>query len=359
MSIRTKQITCLKVPKKHGEKAIALTNTLRVLDKTFSIQRDEHSLCIPLSRELLGTELSKFKEQIPEFELAVNVFIEKKRAPETLLQALKCKLPANLLLRIPKSFDIIGDIVVIDIPYELKLYRALIGDAILKTHKNIQTVLAKEGDISGTYRVRKYSFIAGEKKTQTIHKEFGCQYHVDIAKAYFSPRLSFEHERVASLVQPGEVVVDLFAGVGPFSVLIGKKNLDAKVYAVDVNPGAFELLKVNARVNGVDTRVFPILGDAREIAQTKLKGVADHVIMNLPETAIDFADAACKVIKKEGGIAHFYGFIRSSYSINNLKERFTELVEKNGRKVVKIIYAKGIRETAPFESQVVLDAKIL
>ena len=93
-----------------------------------------------------------------------------------------------------------------------------------------------------------------------MHREFGCQYHVDIAKAYFSPRLSHEHERVASLVQDGEVVVDLFAGVGPFSVLIGKRNPMAKVYAVDLNPDAVELLKVNVRVNRVEGRVFPVLG---------------------------------------------------------------------------------------------------
>lgn len=359
MSSRSEQITCIKVPKNQGEKAIALANKLMALDKTFSIQRDEQNLCIPLSRELLETELSKLKKQIPELELIKNVFAEKKRAPENLLQVLKYKLPSNLRLKVPKSFDTIGDIVVIDIPHELTPYRAFIGDAILKTNKKIRTVLAKEGDISGTYRVRHYSFIAGESKTQTIHREFGCQYYVDIAKAYFSPRLSHEHDRVASLVQSGEVIADLFAGVGPFSILIGKRKPRAKVYAVDINPEAVELLKANVRVNNVDTRVLPILGDARDIARIKLEGVADRVIMNLPETAITFAEAACKVIKKEGGVVHFYGFIRSPDSINNLKERFTELVEKNGRKVGEILYAKRIRETAPFESQVVLDVKIL
>ena len=95
-------------------------------------------------------------------------------------------------------------------------------------------------------------------------------------------------------MKDGETVVDLFAGVGPFSVLIGKRNPNSKVYAVDLNPDAVELLKVNVRVNKVENRVFPILADAREIAATKLKGVADRVIMNLPETAIDFVDAACQ-----------------------------------------------------------------
>ncbi len=229
----------------------------------------------------------------------------------------------------------------------------------MQTQKNVNTVLAKASDISGVFRVRDYDYIAGKHKTQTIHREFGCQYHVDIAKAYFSPRLSHEHERVAVQVQDGGTVADLFAGVGPFSVLIGKRNPTVTVYAIDINPDAFELLKVNVRVNKVENHVFPILANAREIAATKLKGTADRVIMNLPETAIDFVDSACNVIKPEGGVAHFYGFVRLPDSIENLKQRFSELVKKNGRQVESFIYSKSIRETAPFESQVVLDAKIV
>ncbi|HUT17052.1 MAG TPA: class I SAM-dependent methyltransferase family protein, partial [Acidobacteriota bacterium] len=287
------------------------------------------------------------------------VFSEKHFSPQTLSQALQDKLPHELLDKVPQAFDIVGDIVVIDIPPQLKACQILIGEAILQTQKNVTTVLAKAGDISGIFRVRDYDYIAGENKTKTIHKEFGCQYHVDIAKAYFSPRLSHEHERVAALVQDGETVADLFAGVGPFSVLIGKRNSTVKVYAVDLNPDAVELLTVNVRINRVENNVCPILADALEIASTKLKGSAERVIMNLPETAIDFVDAACNAIKPQGGVAHFYGFVRSPDTIEDLKQRFMSLVEKNGRKVEAFLYAKSIRETAPFESQVVLDAKIV
>jgi tRNA (guanine37-N1)-methyltransferase len=154
-------------------------------------------------------------------------------------------------------------------------------------------------------------------------------------------------------------VVDLFAGVGPFSVLIAKRNPTVKVYAVDLNPDAVELLKVNVRVNRVENRVYPLLGDARRLAAAKLKGKADRVIMNLPETAIDFVDAACQAIKPQGGVLHFYAFIRSPDSTENLKQRFSEAVEKSGRRVASFLYAKSIRETAPYESQVVLDVKIV
>ncbi|HEX7482691.1 MAG TPA: class I SAM-dependent methyltransferase family protein [Candidatus Bathyarchaeia archaeon] len=350
---------CIKVPKIQGEKTITLATKFGLADKSLVIQREEDSLCIPLVREPKGIEITTLKSQIPKFTIYTAVFSEKQLPPQTLTQAVKDKLPNELLDKVPQAFDIIGDIVVIDIPSQLKAYQSLIGEAILQTQKNVTTVLAKAGDINGIFRVRDYDYIAGENKTKTIHKEFGCQYHVDIAKAYFSPRLSHEHERVAALVQVGETVADLFAGIGPFSVLIGKRNPTAKVYAVDLNPDAVVLLCVNVRVNGVESNVSPILADAHEIAATKLKGSADRVIMNLPETAIDFVDAACNAIKPQGGVVHFYGFVRSPDTIEDLKQRFLRLVEKEGRKVEAFLYAKSIRETAPFESQVVLDAKIV
>jgi tRNA (guanine37-N1)-methyltransferase len=128
---------------------------------------------------------------------------------------------------------------------------------------------------------------------------------------------------------------------------------------VDINPDAVELLKRNIRLNRVENRVFPILGDARQIVEHKLLGVADRVIMNLPEKAIEFVDAACKATKPAGGTVHFYGFIRLPDSIENMKLRFSEAAEKAGRKVDKFLFTKTIRETAPYEWQVVLDAKIL
>ncbi|MGE5575257.1 MAG: class I SAM-dependent methyltransferase [Ignavibacteria bacterium] len=354
-----KPSVCIRVPKASGEKTIALIIKLGLADRSLVIQREEENLCIPLIREPQGIELTTIKIKIPTFTLLNAVLSEKQLPPENLTQALKGKIPENLMTIVPQAFDIIGDIVVIDIPPPLKQYQGAIGETILQTQKNVVTVLAKASDISGVFRVRDYEYVAGERKTRTVHREFGCQYQVDIAKAYFSPRLSHEHERVAVQVQDNEVVADLFAGVGPFSVLIGKRNPTTKVYAVDLNPEAFELLKTNVRVNKVEDRVFPMLGDALEISKNKLKGRADRVIMNLPETAIDFIEAACNTIKPTGGLTHFYGFVRAPDSIENLKQRFSKLVEKNGREVDTYLYAKNIRETAPFESQVVLDAKIV
>jgi tRNA (guanine37-N1)-methyltransferase len=350
---------CIQVPKIHGEKTLILANTLKISNSELEIQKNTHFIYVPLIRQPSEKELTILKAQVPDFQLATRAFPERKRREKTLVEVLENQLPPHLLDSLPRALDIVGDIAIIEIPPELKAHESLIGEAILKTHKNIRTVLVKVGAVSGTYRLREFDIIAGEPRTGTVHKEYGCKYHVDVAKVYFSPRLSHEHKRVASLVQKDETVVDLFAGVGPFSVLIAKNNRDAKVYAVDINSEAVEFLKRNIRLNRVENRVFPILGDARQVIKAKLLGAADRVIMNLPEKAIEFVDAACIAVKPAGGTVHFYGFIRLPDSLENMKLRFSEAVEKAGRKMDRFLFAKTIRETAPYEWQFVLDAKIL
>jgi len=354
-----KESICIQVPKIHGQQTLVLANKLQINDRELEIQKNEHFIYVPLIRQPSENELIVLKAQVPDFQLKAYVFPERRPREKTLVEVLENQLPPHLLASLPRALDIVGDIAIIEIPPELKAHGSLIGEAILKTHKNIRTVLTKAGAVSGTYRLREFDIVAGERRTVTIHKEYGCEFHVDIAKVYFSPRLSHEHKRVASLVQKGETVVDLFAGVGPFSVLIAKNHEDAKVYAVDVNPEAIELLKRNIRLNRVENQVFPVLGNARQVVVDKLLGVADCVIMNLPEKAIEFVDAACGAIKPAGGTVHFYGFVRLPDTLENMKLRFAEAVGKVGRKVDRYLLAKTVRETAPYEWQVVLDTKVL
>jgi tRNA (guanine37-N1)-methyltransferase len=350
---------CIKVAKINGEKTLILASKLGVIDRKLVIQKNKTHIYIPLLRQPAEKELLMLKAQVPDFQLTTNVFTKKKQQRKSLAQVLEDRLPPHLLASLPRALDIVGDIAIIEIPAELKAHERLIGEAILIVHKNVRTVLAKAGAVSGTYRLRGFEVVAGENKTATIHKEYGCKYHVDIAKAYFSPRLSQEHNRVASLVKKGGTVVDLFAGVGPFSVLIAKNNAEAEVYAVDMNPEAIKLLERNIRLNKVENRVIPIQGDAKQTVEERLMGIADRVIMNLPEKALEFVDTACKAIKPAGGTVHYYAFIRLPDSLENAQQRFSRAVEKAGRKMDAFLFAKTIRETAPYEWQIVLDAEIL
>ena len=353
-----KKSACIKTPKQEGEKTLALVHRLRIVNKDLEIQRDKKFIYIPLAKHLSTEKRETIKEQVPKSIVSTRPFPERKKPRTSLVQLLEDELPPHLLTSLPRAVDFVGDIAIVEVPPELDAYKTAIGEAIQKANQKVRTVLTKKGAVSGTYRLREFTVIAGEPKTETVHKEYGCRYYVDVAKAFFSPRLSFEHRRVASLVEDGETIVDLFAGVGPFSVQIAKNHGNVNVYAVDANPDAVEYLKENIRINRVIGRVHPILGDARQVVKSKFSGVADRAIMNLPEKAIEFVDVACEAIKPSGGTVHFYNFVNKPDSVETLKVRFADAVKKCGRRAEKTSFSRLVRETAPYQWQAVLDVKI-
>ena len=350
---------CLTVPKKLGEKAIRLITELDLSNRDMQIQQTEKSLKIPLISKPSPVALEELKNKLNKFEVSVYDFDERKKQHLLPLDLLKDELPADLLEFVPHALDFIGDIAIVEIPDELLEYKTQIGEAILKAHKQTNTVLKKAGAVKGVYRIRDLEFLAGTNKTSTVYVEYGNTFHVDVAKAYFSPRLSNEHNRVASQITPKETVVDLFAGVGPFAIPIAKNHKTVKVYAVDINPDAVSLLKKNMKLNRVQNQIVPIVGDARKVIKKQLSQKADRVIMNLPETALEFVDVACEAIKFEGGIVHYYCFVyNSSEPLETAKTELKQAVKQNNRQVTKFLFTKTVREVAPYAWQVVVDAQI-
>jgi tRNA (guanine37-N1)-methyltransferase len=143
--------------------------------------------------------------------------------------------------------------------------------------------------------------LAGDD-TETVHREYGCEYLVDLATVYFSPRLATERHRVTEQARAGEHAFDMFAGVGPFVVPFAKRG--AAAVGVDVNPEAVRYLRANAERNGVADRVTAIGGDVREVAPDHA-GWADRVVMNLPHSADEFLDAAVTLAGDDCTI-HYY-----------------------------------------------------
>ena len=173
------------------------------------------------------------------------------------------------------------------------------------------TVLEQIGDTTGDYRTRQLDWIAGEKRTCTIHRESGCSFRVDLAQAYFSPRLSYERSRIAAMVADNvgrETIVNFFSGVGCFSIRIAKSAPRAVIYSVDINPNAIRYMLQNTRRNAVSHQVTPILGDAWMIAGELFKAAADRVLLPLPEKSLLYLSTATETIRQEGGIIHFYDF---------------------------------------------------
>ena len=348
----------LKVPKELGEKAIRLAASLDLLSRSLKIRSDNGCLYVPLTRSPLPNHAEKIREALPRFDVLVQGFPTRIRPSRAAFEAVGDRLPPHLLASFPRSIDLVGDTAVVEVPLELEEHKELVGEAILEAHKQARTVLAKSSAIGGVCRVRDYEVIAGSQKTETVHKEHGCRYNLDLRKVYFSPRLSYEHSRVASQVEENETIIDMFAGVGPFSVLIAKTHMNVKVYAIDVNPDAVRYLERNIAVNGVVEKVVPILGDARDVVCERLRGTADRVIMNLPEKASEYLDSACQAVKPEGGVIHYYEFAEGANPLETAEDRLVKAFRGANRKAETFLSARTVREVAPYKWQVALDARI-
>jgi len=264
--------------------------------------------------------------------------------------------PAELAL-VFKSYDVVGDIAVIRVPETIKPRSQMVAEAVMQTHKNVRTVLLQTGGVSGDFRLRQLEWIAGERRTATVHKEFGCFFEVDLKRCYFSPRLSSERRRVASLVQPHEIVVNMFAGVGCFSIVMAKHSKVGKVFSIDVNPYAFEFMLKNVRLNRLQGRIVPLLGDAKEIVKEKLSHVADRVLMPLPEKAFDYFDYALAALKPRGGWVHYYDFEHAGEGENPVEKVRSKVATKLNASDVKfeIPRERIVRATGPYWFQVVVD----
>lgn len=291
---------------------------LGVFDRLRKIQRpDEGVLLLPITRpiEIDNTEVIS----------APGEPIEKK--PKSHHDVLEGKLSADDLASVPKSYDLIGDIAVLDLPEEVWEKRGLVGESMLQAFPNIKVVAAKTAPVGTEYRTRGIEVIAGEKRTETVHKEFGCRYRLDVAEAYFSPRLGTERMRVARQVEDGERVLVLFAGVGPYAVLIARMATPKEVVACELNPHAVAYMKENIRRNHVEDTVKAVEGDARFV--TPDLGIFDRIVMPLPKDAGSFLEVALPAVN-EGGVIHYYDFAKHT---GESREKVTELCGQLGYEI--------------------------
>ncbi len=180
-----------------------------------------------------------------------------------LKEALKSKLTKKEFGLLKTSFDVVGSVAILEIPEGLEKREKLIARELLNLHKNIKTVCKKVGERKGTYRLRKYKKILGDS-FETVHVESGCGFKLDIKKAYFSVRESTERLRIVEQTKPGDKVLVLFSGVGPFGIILAKKT-GCSVDMVEINPNACEYAEENIRLNKVWDKVKNYCGDAREI----------------------------------------------------------------------------------------------
>tara|TARA_B100000686_G_scaffold63010_1_gene67647 strand:- start:3037 stop:3876 length:840 start_codon:yes stop_codon:yes gene_type:complete len=253
------------------------------------------------------------------------------------------------------AFDQIGDIIIVRIPDSLISKKQIIGKTLLEQVNTANSIFYQSSPVEGDFRTRQLEIIAGEDKTQTEYKENGCKFIVDVEKAFFSPRLSTERERIAGLIKEDEVVINMFGGVGMFS-LLAAKNTACTVYNIDINPVAAKLCKENSQINKLKGEVISLNGDATQMINEQLSGKADRVLMLLPERSDEFLDSALTGLKDKG-IIHYYSHIHADKKQDAPKlseEHFLSVNKTNA----EIVASRNVRPVGPRFYQTVVDVKI-
>jgi tRNA (guanine37-N1)-methyltransferase len=275
-----------------------------------------------------------------------------------LKELLQERLDSTELEKLSSSFDIIGTIAIIKIPESLTSKRKLIADALIEEIRPVKSVFCQVSAIEGDYRLRKLELISGENSPITVYKEHGCTFKVDVINTYFSPRLSTERLRIAKLTKPNEVIVNMFGGVGTFSIIISRYNKSAKVYSIDSNPIATDMCRQNIEINKLTGNVIPVLGDAEQEIHKSLKGIATRVLMPLPEKARDFVDAAVSSLENGSGMIHYFCHVGADNKKTAIQNGVMDTSESFSKFNHTIRNVRVVREVGPRFYQIVSDVLV-
>lgn len=238
------------------------------------------------------------------------------------------KLTKNELAHLRSSYDIIGDIAILEIPRELIKKETIIANVVMAHTKHIRTVVKKAGIHTGQYRTQKLRVILGEKTTETVHKENAVSVRLDIAKVYFSPRLANERLRIAKLIKAGEKVLVMFSGVGVYPLVIAKNSKAAVIFGIEKNPVAHRYALENCKLNKLHNIVLH-KGDVKAVVKT-IDAHFDRIILPLPKGAHGFLREALAVSKRKCTL-HYYTFGRLG-DADAIAKTLRARIERLGRK---------------------------
>lgn len=327
----------LRVEKSFAEKAKRELLEKGVFARGFNALRDERFVFFPaLKRVRISVRHS---------------FVQKEFSSIETPKPLKKLLPYSA-----SSYDLVGNIAVVEIPPSVLSKRKQIAKTLLVSNKRIKTVLRKAGNREGKFRLKEYEWLAGEKKTLALHKESGCVFRVDLAKVYFSPRLSSERLRIASMVKNGKKVLVLFSGVSPFDIVIAKRK---RVFTrgVELNPAAVRLAKENILLNKLEGKSEAYCGDAKAYVK-KFGGWADRILMPSPTLAHEFLDAVVAKARK-GRVIHYYDTGGENEGIfKNALEEIKKACVSQKRKF-RVLAKRKVLPYAPRVFTVAIDFKLL
>ncbi len=283
----------LVVPRAEGERVRQALQELGALRTDLEIRADASEVALPLLAQAeIPEELGALGEA--EFEPRARA------GPHDYSDLLDW--PGTEKARLPRSFDVIGEVVLVRIPAELGSRSSEIGEALLRFVPGTRIVGADLG-VHGPDRRRTLERIAGAGSWRTRYRENGIEMDVDPERAYFSPRLAREHARVAESVRRSERVYDLCCGVGPFSLAIARDGRAASITAVDANPDAIDLLRSTLARVPYGSRIEPRLGRIEEFVA--VAPPAERVVFNLPREGIKYLPSVARTVARSGHLVYY------------------------------------------------------
>lgn len=285
----------LKVPLKDAEKAKQQLLAKGLLAKGHRIAKDAEHLYFPLTKRF------KTPYAFEEREAAKREV----RTVPPLREALHGKMSEATLRTLKTAYDTVGGIAILEVDEEHRPYEAVIGQTLLKANPKVKTVLVKDAHHEGVYRTQRMRLLAGLDTRMALHRENGVALEVDVEEVYFSARLSTERGRIMAQVRPGERVLVMFAGCGPYTCVLAKNTPAKEVVGVEINPKGHELALANIKRNKL-SNASTHCGDVRDVVPGL--GRFDRVLMPLPKGAETFLDVALAAAAK-GAMVHFYSFL--------------------------------------------------
>lgn len=274
-----------------------------------------------------------------------------RRAPiHRVRERLRGRLPDRLLGALPSGFQRVGDVVLLRLPRELAEHGGRIGEAY-GTVLDAKSVLHLQGT-QGPLREPVTGHLWGDEETETVHRENGVAYRLDPRKVLFSAGNHHERHRVAETITGGETIVDLFAGVGYFTVPIARAG--ASVTACEVNPTSVGYLQENLRMNGLDDRVTVRQGDARDTAP---EAIADRVLMGYFPGTLAFLPTALGTLGPGGGMVHIHLEREGSDPLQAAKDALLEHPGLDAYEV-RIVDKRCVKTTGPHRAHVALDVEV-
>jgi tRNA (guanine37-N1)-methyltransferase len=318
-----------------------------LINQEYLSVKDMGRIYFPITRKIKvpGAEVLDVKFSFPE-----------KAHQSTVEELLQGKLSKKELGVLPKSQEVVGKILILEIPLELKNKEKLIAEAYLKSNKYIETVVKKEEFHSGVYRTRKVKVLAGKNQKETLHGENGVKMWVNLEETYFSARSANERLRIAKLVKKGEEVLVMFSGVAPYQLVLAKNSSAKMIYGIEINPTAHQLALKNIALNHVGERVNIWEGDVRElIPKLFSRKKFNRIVMPLPKTGEEFLDVAFKV-SKLGTIIHLYAFLSEEEVVGH-KKRIKEIC-KQYKRSVKIMRVVKCGQFSPKVFRMCFDLKV-